>query len=225
VFAMLLIDCPRPHPITEHPLPSPPAWPACASPRPRGPGIRLESRFRECHLPPLMVLIIGMCLAGRKRRHRGGFSIKASARSAQQQARGRPEPILDRGDQQNPMMGWAAYLCLCLFYYCRPGTGGSLWTGDWVVNRVRGQIPERGWRAMRNPSVPSASQCPGICFPLISLPRTQNSQLLNRKISPWCPSASRQNLTGDQKSLPLALRNLAESIPSAATKPCWELYQ
>lgn len=57
--AGLLIDHPRPHPITEQPLLSPPAWLACASPRPQGPGIRLESRFRECHLPPLMVLIIG----------------------------------------------------------------------------------------------------------------------------------------------------------------------
>lgn len=57
--AVLLIDYPRPHPITTQPLPSPPAWLACASPRPWGPGIRLESRFRECHLPPLMVLIIG----------------------------------------------------------------------------------------------------------------------------------------------------------------------
>lgn len=38
---------------------APPAWLACASQRPWGPGIRLESRFQECHLPLLMVLIIG----------------------------------------------------------------------------------------------------------------------------------------------------------------------
>lgn len=56
---MQLIDLQRPHPITAPPLLSPPAWLACASPRPWGPGIRLESRFQECHLPLLMVLIIG----------------------------------------------------------------------------------------------------------------------------------------------------------------------
>lgn len=57
--AMQLIDLQRPHPITVQPLLSPPAWLACASQRPWGPGIRLESRFQECHLPLLMVLIIG----------------------------------------------------------------------------------------------------------------------------------------------------------------------
>lgn len=112
--AALLIDCPQPHPITAQPLPSPPAWPACASPRPQGPGIRLESRFRECHLPPpLMVLIIGTSW----RAGSGGAEADSLLRrplSAQQKAGGRSESALGRQGRESSVMSWAACLCCCL---------------------------------------------------------------------------------------------------------------
>lgn len=93
---MLLIDHPQPHPITAQPLPSPPAWLACTAPRPGGPRIRLESRFRECHLPPLMVLIIGT-----------GWQAESSGAEAESLLRLPPRSR----KRESSRMGWVARPC------------------------------------------------------------------------------------------------------------------
>lgn len=172
--AALLIDHPRPHPITAQPLLSPPAWPACASLRPRGPGIRLESRFRECHLPPLMVLIIGTGWRG------GGGGAEADSLlrlppSAPQQAGGRPEPALGRRGRESSVMGWAACRCCCLLHQCRPGIGRQLkaWA---VMGSEDAKSQEGDGGQMGSPSPWLCHTVPGesACFHPTSLPGTQS---------------------------------------------------
>lgn len=225
---MQLIDLQRPHPITAPPLLSPPAWLACASPRPWGPGIRLESRFQECHLPLLMVLIIGT-----------GWRAGSGGAEADSLLRLPPQRCSTREAGRSwhrAGAGAGAAEAAAEFHNVRlalPLSAAFMQAGLW--RRARGRVVMGsedaksgrgggggggGWGANGKSQLPALPLC---TKPRVYLSGTQSPLWLTRKGGPCSPTCFQSRTLQEAEALTPLPRETWQSLPSVGTSPAGSL--